>query len=410
MNKTHGNSTSDRLRTAAKRKPWVEWRKRLHSATGAIDLASIMIGVLVIGVIAATIAATVTVVIPWSQDAAARGNLDAVRTAQSVAKVQDHAYLNGTDLVARSLIQDSDLLTVATDPDGTCYVAVAQSASSKLFWLDSAGPEAHEYVVGESSSSCIGLAELVPGGVPESHPFKVSGVNFDLVVPAPGAIISLLPNADRAFTFAQPALDTPMVLVEHPSNPSLTPTPEIHLESALDEDATFTLAQDGMQLGSCTVVAASTACAFGPTQIATGHHYYGLTANAGAEETAFSIDVLGATLEVSVAIVAVTSSGWENINEATWTDFSNSELSLPGSATTMIALLIRNNGNTTIDAEVAAAGLSAALDPGMDVYAHLSGLDLVSALEGSYGAGFTATSPTGYSTSGGVGGTLVAQP
>ena len=57
-------------------------RTALRSVGGAIDLASIMVGVIVIGVIAGVIAATVFAVIPWTQDRAAKANLDAVRTAK----------------------------------------------------------------------------------------------------------------------------------------------------------------------------------------------------------------------------------------------------------------------------------------------------------------------------------------
>ena len=56
-------------------------RTALRNVDGAIDLASIMIGVIVIGVVGGIIAATVFTVIPWAQNHAAAGNLDAVRTA-----------------------------------------------------------------------------------------------------------------------------------------------------------------------------------------------------------------------------------------------------------------------------------------------------------------------------------------
>ena len=56
----------------------------LRGQNGAIDLASIMTGVLVIGIIGGTIAATVFAVIPWAQDNAARADLGQVRLAEGV--------------------------------------------------------------------------------------------------------------------------------------------------------------------------------------------------------------------------------------------------------------------------------------------------------------------------------------
>lgn len=49
---------------------------------GAIDLASIMVGIIVIGLIGGIIAATVFAIIPWSQDNAAKQQLDSIATAQ----------------------------------------------------------------------------------------------------------------------------------------------------------------------------------------------------------------------------------------------------------------------------------------------------------------------------------------
>jgi type II secretory pathway pseudopilin PulG len=49
---------------------------------GAIDLASIMVGIIVIGLIGAIIAATIFAVIPWAQDNAAKQQLDSVKAAE----------------------------------------------------------------------------------------------------------------------------------------------------------------------------------------------------------------------------------------------------------------------------------------------------------------------------------------
>ena len=56
----------------------------LRGTSGAIDLTSIMTGVLAIGIIGGTIAATVFAVVPWAQDNAAKADLGQVRLAEGV--------------------------------------------------------------------------------------------------------------------------------------------------------------------------------------------------------------------------------------------------------------------------------------------------------------------------------------
>lgn len=67
--------------------------KIFKSSKAAIDLASIMVGVVIIGLVGGVIAATVFAVIPWAQDNAAKSQVAEVSNAQnayaglSIAKV-----------------------------------------------------------------------------------------------------------------------------------------------------------------------------------------------------------------------------------------------------------------------------------------------------------------------------------
>jgi type II secretory pathway pseudopilin PulG len=58
-------------------------KEAFRNEEGAIDLASIMVGIIVIGLIGGVIAATVFAVIPWAQDNAAKQQLDSIANAQS---------------------------------------------------------------------------------------------------------------------------------------------------------------------------------------------------------------------------------------------------------------------------------------------------------------------------------------
>ena len=58
-------------------------KEAFKNEAGAIDLASIMVGIIVIGLIGGVIAATVFAVIPWAQDNAAKQQLGSVAAAQA---------------------------------------------------------------------------------------------------------------------------------------------------------------------------------------------------------------------------------------------------------------------------------------------------------------------------------------
>jgi type II secretory pathway pseudopilin PulG len=133
----------------------------LRDPRAAIDLASIMVGVLVIGIIGGVIAVAVFAVIPWAQDEAAKGNLGSIRTAESVAAVQQERFVDVAGLQSESLIPD-DLagVNVGTDAEGTCYTAVSRSDSGNIFYLESTSPATKKYTLGESTPGCVDVGAL----------------------------------------------------------------------------------------------------------------------------------------------------------------------------------------------------------------------------------------------------------
>ena len=121
---------------------------------GAIDLASIMVGIIVIGLIGGVIAATVFAVIPWAQDNAAKQQLDSVVAAQAAfagleadaAKGLNTAGFtysaggaNHKKIVASTgevLFDgtDANLYITSYNQDGKAYyIAAAKSASGNIF-------------------------------------------------------------------------------------------------------------------------------------------------------------------------------------------------------------------------------------------------------------------------------------
>lgn len=132
---------------------------------GQIDLASIVVGIIVIGLIGGIIAASLFAIIPWANDNAAKNQLDSVTTAEQAAKAKDSAYQNTALLAANKYLPNVKDLVVSTDQTGSCYVAVIKSGSGKLYWK-SDKVKVQEYVPGSSSANsetCTSVSTIADG-------------------------------------------------------------------------------------------------------------------------------------------------------------------------------------------------------------------------------------------------------
>jgi len=114
---------------------------------GAIDLASIMVGIIVIGLIGGVIAATVFAVIPWAQDNAAKQQLDSVASAQS-------AYIG--------LSTDANNGVVTTTDSKGSFGTAAQLKSANLF--DAANANVSIATAGSGSTAHYGAITKSPSG------------------------------------------------------------------------------------------------------------------------------------------------------------------------------------------------------------------------------------------------------
>ena len=118
----------------------------MQSSRAAIDLASIMVGVIIIGLIGGVIAATVFAVIPWSQDKAAKQQLDSVHTAQNafyglssdpstdLTNGKKNSFANSAELSNASLLTSNVTYCTVPTVDGKDYHAYAKSGSGKWFY------------------------------------------------------------------------------------------------------------------------------------------------------------------------------------------------------------------------------------------------------------------------------------
>ena len=149
---------------------------------GLIDLLSIIVGVILIGIASIGVVATLFQLVPWAQDNTARQSLAAVRTAESAAFAMDHQYASFTDLVAAKRIPDSRTLDAGTDADGTCFVGISKSATGKIFFITDTSTGAAE-LTQSTDPGCVDAATLAGlvdgvGGFPgtEALPQALQGV------------------------------------------------------------------------------------------------------------------------------------------------------------------------------------------------------------------------------------------
>lgn len=134
---------------------------------GAIDLSSIMVGIIVIGLIGGIIAATVFAIIPWTQDKAAKQQLDAIAVAQSSymglssgvppavpSGHQPNSYANSKLLVTAGLLAENENYCTMKTKDGKGYLAVVLSGSGKYWTLDDSNTQAKEIAPIEVPENC----------------------------------------------------------------------------------------------------------------------------------------------------------------------------------------------------------------------------------------------------------------
>lgn len=161
----------------------------LKSSRAAIDLASIMVGIIVIGLIGGVIAATVFAVIPWSQDNAARQQLDNIASAQSAYRglstdkdsglknaitnpidtadanqvVLNSSFTGSAGLEKNDLLTSNDNYCVVASSDGSDYVAYVKSGSGKVFKSTSKGVQK---IAVQDETTCLGKATDGSGTTP----------------------------------------------------------------------------------------------------------------------------------------------------------------------------------------------------------------------------------------------------
>lgn len=154
------SSTSFRARLAALR----------SSESGAFDLPSILVGVVVVGILTSGVLASIFGVIPFAQDLGAKQDLGAIRVAESVSKVNTGRFTDSAGLAAAQLISSPKTPAVGTDAAGSCYVGVSRSDAGTLFYstdtLTDPKPLRADSVPGCLTAAEVNALVAAAGGTP----------------------------------------------------------------------------------------------------------------------------------------------------------------------------------------------------------------------------------------------------
>lgn len=139
------------------------------STTAAIDLATIIVGILVLSILTGLVGATVYAVIPWTHDRASKADLTALAAAEqaysnnhtdNVDTSVDH-FASYDSLLSSKLVQKDSDIKLLTNAANTCYVATSTSESGAIYWVDSDNPNPVAYS-SNPVSNCGDLNSLIP--------------------------------------------------------------------------------------------------------------------------------------------------------------------------------------------------------------------------------------------------------
>jgi type II secretory pathway pseudopilin PulG len=125
------------------------------SSKGAVDLPSIIVGIIVVGVLAGITSVTVLGIIPWAQNNSARQALTSLSTAQNSYKQAYDVYGTQAQLVDKKLLAANDKTCSTISADGLTYASASKSTTGKMFANSSATLQTRQVAVGETT--CFGV-------------------------------------------------------------------------------------------------------------------------------------------------------------------------------------------------------------------------------------------------------------
>lgn len=147
-----------------------------RSTRAAVDLASVMVGIIVISIIGGVVAATVFAVIPWSQDNGAKQQLDSVVTAENAQVGLSSGKFSAN---IPSLLNTQKAGTLVLSDESTCYAAFKTSPTGSTFYVTNAVTKPQKITAGSWPSSA-------PARYPDNCEWPSSAPLTANLLPDPG--------------------------------------------------------------------------------------------------------------------------------------------------------------------------------------------------------------------------------
>lgn len=122
-----------------------------NSSRGAIDLASIMVGVIVTALLTGGSAVVFLGLIPWMQDNSAQSSLSTLSIAQSSSMQAYDKYSTTAELVNLGVLQASS--DYCTQPVGDTYISYARGGSGRIFTVT--GTDTPTLFTGDVAATCL---------------------------------------------------------------------------------------------------------------------------------------------------------------------------------------------------------------------------------------------------------------
>ena len=157
---------------------------------GAIDLASIMVGIIVIGMIGGVIAATVFAVIPWTQDNAAKQQLDSLVSAENAymglssavpsplpAGYIANSFADSPGLANANLLATNQSYCAVTVNNGKNYQGYSASASGTIFSVSDSNTKPASFT-GALPTACQGITAGAPVAVTRPADVNATGITI----------------------------------------------------------------------------------------------------------------------------------------------------------------------------------------------------------------------------------------
>ena len=189
---------------------------------GAIDLASTMVGVIVIGLIGGVIAATVFAVIPWSQDNAAKQQLNSVVQAENAYFGLSASVPSSlpTGYTVNSFTDSAGLANANLLRTGTTYCAVI-SNGGKNYQGYSSSASGTVWSVTDQNSNPVSFTGTLPSTLPSTCQFINTSVTAPSFTPTQTVMTF---NCDTAVVSGTPPYSGNLNGTETWSDGSSSPT------------------------------------------------------------------------------------------------------------------------------------------------------------------------------------------